>query len=39
VPTVVRQLPLPIRKVVGDLSDTGRLLAGLQLPPRNTEVP
>jgi len=39
VPTVVRQLPLPIRKVVGDLSDTDRLLAGLQLPPRNTEVP
>jgi circadian clock protein KaiB len=39
VPTVVRQLPLPIRKVVGDLSDTGRLLAGLQLPPRNTDVP
>ena len=33
VPTLVRQLPLPIRKVVGDLSDTDRLLAGLQLPP------
>ena len=39
VPTLVRQLPLPIRKVVGDLSDTDRLLAGLQLPPRNTDVP
>ena len=39
VPTLVRQLPSPIRKVVGDLSDTARLLAGLQLPPRNTDVP
>ena len=39
VPTLVRQLPLPIRKVVGDLSDTARLLAGLQLPSRNTDVP
>ena len=39
VPTLVRQLPAPIRKVVGDLSDTARLLAGLQLPPRNTDVP
>jgi circadian clock protein KaiB len=33
VPTVVRRLPLPIRKLVGDLSDTDRLLAGLQLRP------
>ena len=39
VPTLVRQRPLPIRKVVGDLSDTNRLLAGLQLQPRNTNVP
>jgi circadian clock protein KaiB len=34
VPTVVRRLPLPIRKLVGDLSDTDRLLVGLQLDPR-----
>jgi circadian clock protein KaiB len=33
VPTVVRRLPPPIRKVVGDLSDTGRLLAALQIRP------
>jgi circadian clock protein KaiB len=39
VPTLIRRLPLPIRTVVGDLSDTDRLLAGLQLPPRNTDVP
>ena len=31
VPTLVRQYPPPIRKIVGDLSDTDRLLAGLQL--------
>jgi circadian clock protein KaiB len=31
VPTVVRRLPPPIRKVVGDLSDDDRLLVGLQL--------
>jgi len=37
VPTVVRRLPQPIRKLVGDLSDTERLLVGLQLrPPRST---
>src|ERR1700680_2576406 len=36
VPTVVRRLPSPIRKLVGDLSDTERLLIGLQLrPPRS----
>src|SRR5580658_6474805 len=31
VPTVVRRLPSPTRKIVGDLSDNGRLLAGLQI--------
>ena len=37
VPTVVRKLPQPIRKIVGDLSDTERVLVGLQLrPPRST---
>jgi circadian clock protein KaiB len=33
VPTVVRRLPDPIRKLVGDLSDTEKLLVGLQLQP------
>jgi circadian clock protein KaiB len=37
VPTVVRKLPSPMRKIVGDLSDTDRLLVGLDLrPPRPT---
>jgi len=30
-PTVVRRLPAPIRKLVGDLSDGDRLLIGLEL--------
>jgi circadian clock protein KaiB len=30
-PTVVRRLPAPIRKLVGDLSDNDRLMIGLEL--------
>jgi circadian clock protein KaiB len=33
-PTLVRKLPEPIRKLVGDLSDTERALVGLDLRPR-----
>ena len=33
VPTLVRTLPEPIRKIIGDLSDTDRVLVGLQLRP------
>ena len=32
-PTLVRKLPPPIRKIIGDLSDTERVLVGLQLRP------
>jgi circadian clock protein KaiB len=31
IPTLVRKLPPPIRKIIGDLSDTERFLVGLQL--------
>ena len=31
VPTVVRQLPPPLRKVIGDLSDSEEVLVGLEL--------
>jgi len=34
VPTLVRKLPHPVRKIVGDLSNTERTLVGLQLRPR-----
>jgi circadian clock protein KaiB len=33
IPTLVRKLPQPIRKIVGDLRDTERALVGLQLRP------
>jgi circadian clock protein KaiB len=33
VPTLVRKLPEPMRKIIGDLSDTDRVLVGLQLRP------
>ena len=31
VPTLVRRLPEPIRKIIGNLSDTEQVLVGLQL--------
>ena len=31
VPTLVRKLPEPIRRIIGDLSDTEKVLVGLQL--------
>ncbi len=34
VPTLVRRLPEPVRKIIGDLSSTERVLVGLQLRPR-----
>jgi len=33
VPTLVRKLPPPIRQIIGDLSDTERVLVGLDLRP------
>ena len=33
IPTLVRKLPPPIRKIIGDLSDTERVLVGLDLRP------
>ena len=33
-PTLVRRLPPPMKKIIGDLSDQERLLVGLELKPR-----
>lgn len=33
IPTLIRKLPSPIRKVIGDLSNVDRTLVGLQLRP------
>jgi circadian clock protein KaiB len=30
-PTLIKLLPLPLRRIIGDLSDTERVLAGLDL--------
>ena len=37
VPTVVRNLPSPIRKVIGNLSNSERVLVGLDLRPRDAD--
>jgi circadian clock protein KaiB len=33
IPTLVRRLPPPVRKIIGDLSNTERVLVGLDLYP------
>ena len=35
IPTLVRKLPEPMRKIIGDLSNTERVLIGLDLLPRD----
>jgi circadian clock protein KaiB len=37
IPTLVRKLPAPLRKVIGDLSNEERALVGLQLRPHKQE--
>ncbi len=39
IPTLVRKLPQPLRKIIGDLSNTERALVGLQLRPAQPEPP
>ncbi len=34
IPTVVRRLPAPLRRIIGDLSNTERALVGLDLRPK-----
>ena len=36
-PTVVKELPHPIRRIIGDLSDSDRVLLGLDLRPCEIE--
>jgi circadian clock protein KaiB len=33
IPTLVRRLPEPVKKIIGDLSNTERVLVGLDLRP------
>jgi circadian clock protein KaiB len=37
-PTLVRKLPTPIKKIIGDLSNTERVLVGLDLRPRRSNM-
>jgi circadian clock protein KaiB len=34
VPTLIKRLPLPLRRLIGDLSDRERVLVGLDLKPQ-----
>jgi circadian clock protein KaiB len=34
-PTLIKKLPLPSRRLIGDMSDTARFLVGLDLQPDN----
>ncbi|MFZ0927341.1 MAG: circadian clock KaiB family protein [Syntrophobacteraceae bacterium] len=36
IPTLVRKLPEPIRKIIGNMADTERVLIGLDLRPRKS---
>lgn len=36
IPTLIRKIPEPMRKIIGDLSNTERVLVGLDLRPVST---
>ena len=36
-PTLVKLLPLPIRRLIGDMSDENKVLLGLSISPRKVE--
>ncbi len=36
-PMLVRVSPVPLRRIIGDLSNTERVLAALDLPPSGTQ--
>lgn len=33
-PTLIKKLPLPLRRIIGDMSDTDRFLVGIDLKPK-----
>ncbi|MGD0473428.1 MAG: circadian clock KaiB family protein [Candidatus Velthaea sp.] len=35
-PTLIKSLPLPLRRIIGDLSDHEKVLYGLDIQPKNT---
>ena len=36
IPTLVRRLPAPLKRIIGDLSNTEKVLVGLDIRPKNT---
>ncbi len=38
-PTLVKQLPAPVKKIIGDLSDREKVLLGLDLLPIDSDLP
>jgi circadian clock protein KaiB len=38
-PTLIKQLPPPLRRVIGDLSDKAKVLLGLEVRPTLSESP
>ncbi len=37
-PTLIKKLPLPLRKLIGNMSDTERFLVGIDLKPKNSSL-
>jgi circadian clock protein KaiB len=37
IPTLIRRLPEPVKRIIGDLSNTDRVLVGLDIEPANDE--
>jgi circadian clock protein KaiB len=35
-PTLIKKLPLPLRKLIGDMSDTEKFLVGIDLKPKHS---
>jgi circadian clock protein KaiB len=35
-PTLIKKLPLPLRRLIGDMSDTEKFLVGIDLRPKKT---
>jgi circadian clock protein KaiB len=36
-PTLVRRLPTPLKRIIGNLADTERVLVGLEIRPKGSE--
>ncbi|MCJ2123440.1 circadian clock KaiB family protein [Methylobacterium sp. J-077] len=39
IPTLVRRLPAPLKRIIGDLSNTEKVLVGLDIRPRDPATP